>query len=450
MFMKPGSLFAKINRPGSLNARSLLIYRNVVQSVFVKGIGILISFLTIPLTLKYINLEDFGIWMTITFLTSWFSLIDVSFGNGLRNKLVTFFTTGDVQTARKYISTLYALSLCVALLLTILFLTIGHYIQWTSVLNIQSSEPEQVNDIITYTLISFSAQLILKPINSILFADQKAAWVGWILLLTNGVIITIVYFGASTFDKSLLIIAHIYNLVPLVVLGLVSLYFFHYLYAGIAPRFMAIDFSLSHELFSLGGKFFILQLISILVFTSGGLFISYFLGSASVGPYSIANKYFSVITVLHGIVITPYWSAFTDAYVKHDKVWIRDTMRQLNHIGLGMALLAGLMALAANSIFRLWVGPAITVPVDLSLSLMAYVVSFVFLSNYNSLINGTGQIRLLMYASLIGVVVYVGLTTILFRWLEAGPASVVIAGTVWNVSMLLVCRAEYKKIMYGL
>ncbi|MCX6217768.1 hypothetical protein [Spirosoma sp.] len=448
--MKPGSLLAKINRPGSIDARSLLIYKNVVQSVVVKGVGILIGFLTIPLTLGYINIQDFGIWMTVTFLTSWFSLIDVSFGNGLRNKLVVFFNTGDVQTARAYVSTLYALSTCIALLLIALFVVIGHYVQWTSVLNIQSPEPRQVNGIITYTLISFSVQLILKPINSILFADQKAAWVGWILLLTNALIVAVIYLGASTFDKSLSVIAHVYNLAPLMVLGLVSVYLFQYVYPEIAPRFTDIDFSLSYELVNLGGKFFILQLISILVFTSGGLFISYFLGSASVGPYSIASKYFSVITILHGILITPYWSAFTDAYVKHDKVWIRQTLRQLNRISVGMTLLAGVMLLAANPIFRLWVGTNFTVSTALSLSLMIYVVSFVFLSNYNSLINGTGKIGLLVYVSLVGVVLYACLITALFRWFEVGPSSVAIAGTIWNVSMLLVCRAEYKKIMYAL
>lgn len=180
------------------------------------------------------------------------------------------------------------------------------------------------------------------------------------------------------------------------------------------------------------------------------MFISYFLGSATVGPYSIANKYFSIITILHGILITPYWSAFTDAYVKRDKVWIQQTLRQLNRISVGMALLAGLMLLAANPIFRLWVGTNITVSPMLSLSLMIYVVSFIFLSNYNSLINGTGKIGLLVYVSLVGVILYVGLTTALFRWFEAGPSSVVIAGTIWNVSMLLVCRNEYKRIMYAL
>ncbi len=440
-------LLAKLSTPGGIDARSLLIYRNVFQSFFVKGLGIVIGFLTIPLTLSYISTDDFGIWMTITFLTSWFSLVDVSFGNGLRNSLVLFFTTGDTQTARRYVSTLYFLSGGLALLLAIVFMALGHYFSWTALLNIRSHNPEQVNGIITYTLIGFSSQLLLKPINSILLADQKAALAGWILLLINALIISIIYFGSAYFDKSLLIIAHIYNVVPIVVLGLVSLRFFARTYASIAPSLAHIDLSLSRELFSVGGQFFVLQLVSVLVFTSGGLFISYFLGSDNVAPYSIANKYFSVITVLYGIVITPYWSAFTDAYVKQDKAWIQRTMRQLNHISAGMALLAVLMMMVANTLFNIWVGSKVEVSADLSISLLCYVISYVFLSNYNSFINGTGKIRMLVYASLLGVVLYIILVALLFRWAETGPASVVIAGTVWNVALLGICILEYKTIM---
>ncbi|GAB2544714.1 O-antigen export protein [Spirosoma aerophilum] len=431
-----------------ISPRSLIVYRNVVQSIFVKGLGIGLGFVTIPLTLDYVGVSDFGIWMTITFLTSWFSLVDVSFGNGLRNSLVLLFNTGETQIARKYVSTLYFLSGGLALLLTIIFITIGHYIAWTNLLTIQSDNPEQVNTIITYTLVGFSLQLLLKPVNSILLADQKAALVSWILLLINALIIIIIYFGANYFDKSLSVIAHIYNLVPLVVLGLVSLYFFIGPYNSIAPGAAHIDLSLSRELFNIGGKFFFLQLVSVLVFASGGVVISYFIGSDQVAPYSIANKYFSLITVLYGIIITPYWSAFTDAYVKQDKVWIQRTMTQLNRLSAGMALLAGIMLLVAPPLFRFWIGYRVDVSMDLSVSLMVYVISFVFLSNYNSFINGTGKINRLMYASLFGVVLYGLLTTLLFRWLKAGPASVAIAGTIWNIALLGVCLIEYKRILH--
>jgi len=435
------------NRLQRLDARSLMVYRNVVESVFLKGTSVLIGFLTVTLTLRYIDAKDFGIWMTITFLTNWFSLVDVSFGNGLRNSLVEFFDTGDQHTARRYVSTLYFLSGICALVLLLVFSVLYLFVDWTVLLNINSNQPALINFIITYTLAGFSIQLLLKPINSILLADQRAAAVAWVLLIINILVIALIYMASQYLNASLLVIAHIYNLVPLVVFGLASVWLFSTRYRRIAPTLRAIDLSLVPTLLNASGQFFFLQLVSVVVFTSGGLFISYYLGSNEVGPYSVANKYFSVLPFLYGIFITPYWSAFTDAYVKRDTRWIKHTIRRLNQISAGMAALAGLMLALAPFIFPVWISNKITVPIGLLVWLTAYVISFIFLSNYNYFVNGVGQIGGLVRASIIGLVVYLPLNYVLFRYTDAGASSVVIAGTIWNCFLLIVCRQTYRRIM---
>ena len=438
------------NRLRRLDARSLVVYRNVVGSIFLKGASVLIGFLTVTLTLRYIDAKDFGIWMTITFLTNWFSLVDVSFGNGLRNSLVEFFDTGDEDTAQRYVSTLYLLSGVCALALLVVFGCMYWLVDWTRLLNIDSNQPALINFIITYTLAGFSIQLLLKPISSILLADQRAAAVAWILLIINVMIIGLIYGASHYLNASLLVIAHIYNAVPVVVFLLASVWLFGTRYRRIAPRLRTIDLSLIHKLLNVSGQFFFLQLVSVVVFTSGGLFVSYFLGSNEVGPYSVANKYFSVLPFVYGIFITPYWSAFTDAYVKHDTVWIRATIRRLNLICLAMTGLALLMLGLAQPIFSIWIGDKITVPTGLLIWLTAYVISFVFLSNYNYFVNGVGQLGGLVQASMLGLVLYLPLNYVLFRYTNAGAASVVIAGTVWNCFLLIVCMRSYQRIMHTL
>ncbi|MVM37177.1 oligosaccharide flippase family protein [Spirosoma sp. HMF3257] len=430
-----------------IDARSLIVYRNVIESIFLKGAGVVIGFLTVSLTVQYISVKDFGIWMTITFLTSWFSLVDVSFGNGLRNSLVLFFDTGDDEQAKKYVSTLYFLSGAFALALCVIFGTIHFFLDWTTLLNITSDQPVLINTIITYTLISFSLQLLLKPINSILLADQRAAAVAWILFLVNVLVISLIYIASIFLQQSLLVIAHIYNLVPVVVFGSISVYYFRTSYRHLVPSISHIDSSLIRKLVSISGQFFFLQLVSLIVFTSGGLFISYYLGSDSVAPYSIANKYFSVLPFIYGIFITPYWSAFTDAYIKQDTVWIQSTIRRLNLICSGMAGLSLLMLVVAQPLFSVWIGAKIQIPTSLSIWLTAYVISFIFLSNYNYFINGVGQIKTLVKASLAGIVLYFPLNYVLFRFTDAGPTSVVIAGTIWNCFLLIVCLRQYRQIM---
>lgn len=437
----------KLSKLHHIDARSLIVYRNVIESIFLKGAGVVIGFLTVMLTVQYISVKDFGIWMTITFLTSWFSLVDVSFGNGLRNSLVLFFDNGDEEEAKKYVSTLYFLSGAFALLLCVVFGTMHFFLDWTSLLNVDSDQPALINTIITYTLLSFSIQLLLKPINSILLANQRAASVAWILLIVNTAVIALIYLASIFLNESLLVIAHIYNLVPVLVFGGASIYFFRTTYTRIAPSVFHIDVSLIKKLITISGQFFFLQLVSVIVFTSGGLFISYYLGSDSVAPFSIATKYFSVLPFIYGIFITPYWSAFTDAYIKQDVSWIRATIRRLNLICAGMAGLALLMLAVAQPVFSVWIGHKIQVPTSLSIWLAAYVISFIFLSNYNYFINGVGQIKTLVQASLTGIVLYFPLNYVLFKFTNAGPASVVIAATLWNCCLLVVCMRQYSQIM---
>jgi len=435
------------DRLRNLDARSVVVYRNVVESIFLKGASVLVGFLTVTLTLHYIDAKDFGIWMTITFLTNWFSLVDVSFGNGLRNSLVEFFDTGDEDTAQRYVSTLYFLSGVCAVVLLIVFGGMYWFIDWTRLLNIDSNQPALINFIITYTLAGFSLQLLLKPISSILLADQRTATVAWILLIINVLVISLIYGASHYLSASLLVIAHIYNIVPVVVFLLASAWLFGTKYRRIAPGIGSIDLSLVSKLLNVSGQFFFLQLVSVVVFTSGGLFISYYLGSNEVGPYSVANKYFSVLPFIYGIFITPYWSAFTDAYIKRDTVWIRATIRRLNLICAAMTALALLMLALAQPIFSIWIGHKITVPTGLSVWLTAYVISFIFLSNYNYFVNGVGQIGGLVRASVLGLLLYLPLNYVLFRYTDAGAASVVIAGTVWNCFLLIVCMHKYRRIM---
>ncbi|QMW05270.1 oligosaccharide flippase family protein [Spirosoma foliorum] len=430
-----------------IDARSLIVYRNIVESILLKGAGVLIGFLTVTLTVQYISVKDFGIWMTITYLTSWFSLVDVSFGNGLRNSLMLFFDTGDDEQAKKYVSTLYFLSGMVALLLCVVFGIIHFFLDWTLLLNIDSNQPALINTIITYTLLSFSIQLLLKPINSILLADQRASAVAGILFFVNLLIISIIYIASIVLHESLLVIAHIYNVVPVLVYGGVSVYYFRTTYSRLGPGITHIDVTLIPKLITVSGQFFFLQLISVIVFTSGGLFISYYLGSDSVAPYSIANKYFSVLPFIYGIFITPYWSAFTDAYLKQDTAWIQATIRRLNLICVATAGLALLMLVVAQPVFSVWIGTKIYIPTSLAIWLTAYVISFIFLSNYNYFVNGVGQIKPLVHASLAGIVLYFPLNYVLFRFTDAGATSVVIAGTIWNCYLLIVCMRQYRQIM---
>ena len=79
----------------------------------------------------------------------------------------------------------------------------------------------------------------------------------------------------------------------------------------------------------LGGRFFIMQLSSIIIFTTDNLLITQLFGPAEVTVYDVVYKLFSLISIGHNIILLPLWSGFTDAYVKSDIKWIRKTLKKL-------------------------------------------------------------------------------------------------------------------------
>ena len=94
------------------------------------------------------------------------------------------------------------------------------------------------------------------------------------------------------------------------------------------------------------------------------------------------------------IIVAPYWSAVTDAYIKDDYKWIKDSMRKLNLISIIFSIFILFMLLICNSIYYFWIGDIVMIPFELSISLALYNISIIFLSPYTHFINGFGKLAL--------------------------------------------------------
>jgi O-antigen/teichoic acid export membrane protein len=89
-----------------------------------KIIAIGLSYLLIPLMVKFLGVEKYGIWVTIFSLVSWSAFFDFGLGNGLRNKLSEAISLGNIKLARIYISTGYVAVSLIAFCTFILFMIV--------------------------------------------------------------------------------------------------------------------------------------------------------------------------------------------------------------------------------------------------------------------------------------------------------------------------------------
>ena len=121
------------------DGRTQKVNRNISYSLIIKGFGILISLLLVPLTLGYLNPYEYGIWITLNSILTWINYFDIGLGNGLRNKLTEALAIKDYNMAQMYVSTALVLLFFIALILYALFLILSSFISWYDILNVESS-----------------------------------------------------------------------------------------------------------------------------------------------------------------------------------------------------------------------------------------------------------------------------------------------------------------------
>lgn len=55
--------------------RSLIVKKNMIGSIFIKGVSILIQLILVPMTLGYLSQELYGIWLTISSIMLWLNFL---------------------------------------------------------------------------------------------------------------------------------------------------------------------------------------------------------------------------------------------------------------------------------------------------------------------------------------------------------------------------------------
>lgn len=102
---------------------------------------------------------------------------------------------------------------------------------------------------------------------------------------------------------------------------------------------------MSNQIVGKGLGFFVIQISSCLViFGAANVFITQFCGPTAVTTYNVAYKFFNLLVIAYTIILSPMWSAYTDAYVKGDMVWIEKTYYRALKLW-GISILGGIVML---------------------------------------------------------------------------------------------------------
>lgn len=406
--------------------RNSVLKKNISWGFLFKVLGMILSYISIPVVLNYLGEESYGVWITIFSIMSWVYTFDVGVGNGLKIRLTEALTNKNLTLAREYISTAYILILVVTILLLIIGSISIYKVDFAQNLNVLFLEESYLKNVILISFVLTLSNFVIGLYKQLLFAVHQSALIGLTNVLYQSVVIILIIFADSYTNSSLLIVAAVYGLSNLVI-GVVFTVIFFYTKKELRPHVKYFRFNNIKSIGGLGLEFFVIQLCVIVIFSTDNLIITKLLGPEAVTPYSIVGQVFQAFIVMWYLLSAPLTPLYTDAFIKNDIAWIRKTMKNLNCFFLIVIIVIILAVVFGEIVIEFWLGRSLEYPPYLFLFFGMFVLIRIYGDLYMSFLNAIGKLKWQMYLSILGAIVNIPLSIYCVKNLHMGASGVILA-----------------------
>lgn len=427
--------------------RSIKARKNILISFLIKGVSIVIGFIFVPLLINYLGTAEYGIWITLSSVIAWIGYFDIGLGNGLRNRFAESLARNETHMAKIYVSTTYAGLALIFGLFFVIFMNVSPFVNWAKAFNTPGGMLHEMKILIELTVGFFLLRFILKLVSVIIVADQRPAISNTFEPLANVLSLIGVLLLMKYSHPSLINLGIVLGLSPVIVLTVVSIYFYNNDYKQYRPSFKHINFAYFKDLAGLGFQFFIIQITIVVILSANNIIIAQIAGPHEVTSYNVAYRYFGIITMGFAIISNTYWSAYTEAYIKDDIAWIKKITSSLIRLWIGIIALVIGMVLISDDFYRIWVGEKVKVPFLLSLFSAFFVIISVWVSIFTYFINGTGKIRVQLITTVGAAIISIPLALYLARGLHLGPAGVILGSCIAYLPVAVLSPIQYYKII---
>lgn len=429
------------------DSRSGKVKKNIIGSIAVKGISIVISFIIVPLTLGYVSSELYGVWLTLSSISVWLGFFDIGFTLGLKNRLTEALSIGDISKGKELVSTTYALLFLIFIPVCSLVLLLIPHIDWYSLLNVSTKYEYDIIRTMRVIVVCFSLQMILNIISTIFQSLQKVALSTLFPVIGNVVSLFLIYMSTLYISPSLMVLSMCISAAPIIVYLVISFISFKGQLKFLSPSIKYVDFSLFHDLFTLGAKFFIIQIQVVVFFQTTNFLISNISSPEIVSVYNVAYKYLSVATMLLTIIMNPFWPAFTEAKIKGDFQWMQNVYIKLQKMFLLFLIGIIIMVVLSPIAYKIWIGTRLYIPWEWTLLIAIYTIVNCWDSLHVYIINGLGVLKLQTYVVLIGIFVHIPFSYYLSH--SVGAKGVVFSMTIIMGIYSILFTVQVKKYLKG-
>jgi len=428
--------------------RSKERYRRAFLTIAASGLSRAVSIsaglITVPLTLKYLGTERYGLWMTISSVIAMMGFSDLGINNGLLNGISRSHGKDDRELARQYVSSAFFLLTAIAIAIGIVLAAAYRWIPWGSLFRVQSTQAlaeagPAVAMFIACFLLNIPAGIITRVQSGYQDGFSANLWssLGGLLGLVS--LLLVMHFRGSLPSLVLAMAG-----APVLALLLNGAVLFAVRRPWLLPLWSCVTTEATKDLWHLGALFFTLQLAFAISFSSDNLVIARILGPEAVTQYAVPCRLFSLVSIVVSFVVTPLWPAYGEALARRDHFWIRKTLFRSLMLVAGVSISLGtLLVIFGNRIIHAWVGSTIHADLLLLAGLGIWSAVMAVSMAIAAFFNGLSIIRFQLVAASLGSLSNIALSVYLTH--RIGIPGVVYGSILSQIFIFLIPAAFYTR-----
>ena len=268
--------------------RLLSIFKGSATGVLARTASMLAGIITLPLTLRYLGLEEYGIWVTVTGTVVMLNLLDLGIASTLTNFLSQAFADDDRTSARRFYSTAFWLTVAVTIVLAMVLAMLWSFMDWARLLHIAATGTlHEAERAIIVAVVASLLNLPLNLVGKVGGAYRELHVVNYFSILGSVLSLSGVVLGVTLHVRFSTLML-LYCAGPVLANLCVNAWMILYRRPWLLPLPWLSSRSEAQDLFKQGSLFFVLQLCGVVVFNSDNLVITHYLGAQQVTPYSVA------------------------------------------------------------------------------------------------------------------------------------------------------------------
>ena len=232
------------------------------------------SLITVPLTLRYLGNERFGLWMTISSVLAMAAFADFGVGNGVLNTVAKAFGRDDMAGVRRAVSSGFAVLSSIAAILLLSFFAIYRFINWADFFRVVSPQARsEAGPALAVFAVCFALNVSIDVVQRVQLGLQQGYRYGlWQLFGSVAGFIGVL--SGIWLHVSLPVLVVAMAGAPVLATTLNAIHFFGFVRPDLRPSHQLVSRDVIVEIARLGALFFVLQLAVAVSYSSDNIVLT--------------------------------------------------------------------------------------------------------------------------------------------------------------------------------